>query len=932
MGDLGDVFGRAAELAVVESVLDALADGPSAILLSGEAGVGKTTLLREALALSRHRSMWVLTCQPVETEAKLSFAALADLFGSVLDQDDVPLPLPQAKALDVALLRAEPEGPTPDSRAVSTAVLTTMRFLAAARPLIVAIDDIQWLDGATARVLEFALRRLTVEPIVLVVAARTAGEAPLPFGLDRVIPEERVHRLVVGPLGVDAIGLLVQSRLGATFRRPLVVRLHELSGGNAFFALEIARASMRGQGPAAGEPLPVPSSLRELIGQQVSGLSAGDRTTLLVVAAMSRPTVAAVEAAVDRKRLQGILRRGQEAGLVVVEGDEIRFAHPLFGSAILADASAEERRAVHRRLAEVSSEPEERARHLALGTSGPDEDVATELVEAARLSRSRGAPDAAAELCEIAVGLTAPERTAERADRQVEAATHHVAAGDLVRAQALADQAVAGAPPGPQLARGLMFLARIRPLVNESWTTVIEVSRRAMDQAGGADELQGEIEQLLGYAMLFTGDIPSAVPHARAAVDLAERANDPLAVAEALQFVAYLEFARGHGVRTDLLNRAVALEHETEGRWITDEVRPSFTLARILKYTERSEEARAAFQAMLEAAMERGREQPLPSLSAHLAELETWAGRWEHARTLAVQSLEAAEERGEGAHNRMLALHALALVDAHRGDTDAAREAASEGVSLAEGLGLVMFQIQHLSVLGFLELFEENPKESLRHLDRAAALTERMGVEEPALFRFDPDLVEALVAAGNLGRAAEVLDRFEERAIRLDRDWARATAARCRGLVLAAEGDLAGALSAFDRALEAHERVPEPFALARTLFCLGRTQRRAKLRSEARSSFERVLEIYGGLGARRWAERAGREARRVGIRAAGPLDLTATEQRVAALVGEGRTNREAADALFLSVNTIEWNLSRIYRKLGVRSRTELAARMRTPEE
>ena len=725
---------------------------------------------------------------------------------------------------------------------------------------------------------------------------------------------------------VDAIGQLVRSRLGATFRRPLVVRLHELSDGNAFFALEIARASTRGQGTAAGESLPVPSSLREVIGQQVSGLSAGDRATLLVVAAMSRPTVAAVEAATDRKRVQGVLRRGQEAGLVVVEGDEIRFAHPLFGSAILADAPAEERRAVHRRLAEASSDPEGRARHLALGTTGPDEDVATELVEAARLARSRGAPDAAAELCEMAVGLTAPERAAERADRQVEAATHHVAAGDLVQARALADQAVADAPSGPHLARALTFLARMRAR-NESWTTVLETSSRAMDEAGGADKLRGKIEQLRGYAMLFTGDIPSAVPHAQAALDLAERANDPRLIAEALGAVAYLEFARGHGAQTDLLARAVALERETDGRWMLDQVRPSFVLAQILKYTERFDEARAALQAMLEGVVERGTEHPAPSLWSHLAEMETWAGRWEDARALAVRSLEAAEERGEVAHNRLFALHALAIVDAHRGDTDAARDAATEGLGLAEALGSVLLQILHLSVLGFLELFEENPDESLRHLDRAAELTERMGVEEPALFRFDPDLVEALVAAGNLGRAAEVLERFEGRAERLDRDWARATAARCRGLVLAAEGDLAGALSAFDRALEAHERVPEPFALARTLFCLGRTQRRAKLRSEARSSFERTLEIYGGLGARRWAELAGREARRVGARAAGPLELTATEQRVAALVAEGRTNREAADALFMSVNTIEWNLSRIYRKLGVRSRTELAARL-----
>jgi DNA-binding CsgD family transcriptional regulator len=204
-----------------------------------------------------------------------------------------------------------------------------------------------------------------------------------------------------------------------------------------------------------------------------------------------------------------------------------------------------------------------------------------------------------------------------------------------------------------------------------------------------------------------------------------------------------------------------------------------------------------------------------------------------------------------------------------------------------------------------------------------------MGVEEPALFRFVPDEVEALVALGDLEGAGALLDPFEERARRLDRPWAMATGARCRGLVLAAGGDTDGALEALRGALAEHERVPEPFALARSYFSQGRIQRRAKLKAEARESFERALQIYAELGARPWAERAGREARRVGVRAAGPFELTPTEERVAVLVAEGRTNQEAADALFMSVNTIEWNLSKIYRKLGVRSRTELAARLRS---
>ncbi|HXJ67035.1 MAG TPA: LuxR C-terminal-related transcriptional regulator, partial [Actinomycetota bacterium] len=308
--------------------------------------------------------------------------------------------------------------------------------------------------------------------------------------------------------------------------------------------------------------------------------------------------------------------------------------------------------------------------------------------------------------------------------------------------------------------------------------------------------------------------------------------------------------------------------------------------------------------------------------------LECWAGRWDAAVDHARRSVETAIQLGETFHYRAFALYAQALVDAHRGMVDQARDAATEGRALAESMELVFAEVLHLSVLGFLDLFQGNPEGAARHLGRGSDLMVAMGIQEPALLRLVPDEVEALVALGQLDRAEVLLDPFQQRAAGLDRVWALATGARCRGLLLAARGDLTGALDSLQLALVHHERLPEPFALARTLFCLGRIQRRGKLRAEARTSFERSLRIYGDLGARPWAERAGREARRVGLRAAGPLDLTPTEEQVAALVAEGRTNREAADALFMSVNTIEWNLTRIYRKLGVRSRTELAAKLR----
>ncbi|MDP9343982.1 MAG: AAA family ATPase, partial [Actinomycetota bacterium] len=454
MGDA--VFGREAELSVVEAFLDDARGGPVALLLDGESGVGKTTLWREGVQAARDRSYRVLSCQPAESEAKLSFAALGDLIGGALDETEVALPGPQARALDVALLRAEPEGAPPDSRAVSLAVLEVIRSLAATGPVVLAVDDVQWLDAPTARVLEFALRRLEAEPVGLLATQRTGEGAGVPFGLDRFLPEHRFRRLTVGPLTVDALGQLLRARLGQGFLRPTLVRLHEMSEGNPFFAIEIARASIRGDKPATGQLLPVPQSLRELVRRRLDALPADAREALLAAAALSSPTVEAVRAAVggDDAVEEG-LARAVEAGVIEVDRGQIRFSHSLFGSVIFSEASSEQRRALHRRLAAVSTDPEEGARHLALAAEGPDEDVAAALDEAARRARSRGAPDAAAELAEMALRLTPPEGVDEARRRSMDAAAHHLAAGNTPRARMLLEAAVEATPPGPERARAL---------------------------------------------------------------------------------------------------------------------------------------------------------------------------------------------------------------------------------------------------------------------------------------------------------------------------------------------------------------------------------------------------------------------------------------------------------------------------------------------
>lgn len=254
-----------------------------------------------------------------------------------------------------------------------------------------------------------------------------------------------------------------------------------------------------------------------------------------------------------------------------------------------------------------------------------------------------------------------------------------------------------------------------------------------------------------------------------------------------------------------------------------------------------------------------------------------------------------------------------------------ARLEALEGLRVAEAAGEVLLLIPNLAVLGFLELSLGRPAEADAHLSRAVELERQMGVREPAYFRVVPDEIEALVALGRLDQAEALLAPFEAAGRDLDRAWTIATGARCRALLSAARGDLAGASAAAVEAVQVHDRLPLPFELGRTLLVRGSVERRAKRKREARDTLTKASEVFDGLGAALWADKARAEMARIGGRAPSSLELTPTEDRVAALVAAGSTNREVADALFVSIHTVEANLKRIYRKLGIRSRSQLAS-------
>ena len=922
-----EILGRDAELAAIASYLHRLAAGPVALVLEGEAGIGKTTLWEAGVAAAHRRGYPVLACRPVQAEATLSFAALGDLLDGVLDEVLPALPDPQRRALEVALLRADAGEDPADQRAVSVATLGVLRLLARSRPLLVAVDDVQWLDGPSARVLAFAVRRLTHEPVGLLVSVRTTGRQAVPLNLEQAWPPDRVSRLLVGPLSVGALQRLVRSRLGRSLPRSVLLRVHEATAGNPLFAVEVARVLLqRPDGLDPGQGLPVPEGLRQLVRLRLDGLPAQARRALLPVSALTRSTVAMVERATGAP---AVARRGLEqaadAGVVEVDGDVVRFAHPLLRSVVYADAPSQQRRRLHRRLAQVVLDPEEHARHLALATDRPDAGVAQALEDAAVLARSRGAPAAAAELLELAGTRTPAGRAQDRWRRTLEAGRYYFEAGDTQRARTLLETAVATAASHDARAQARLALAGVLHHSDGPLESV-PVLEWALEEAGADRGLRMEVERELAHDLWLRGDLAEARRHARAAVELAGEVGEPAALVTTAANQTLLDAAEG-GVTPESLERArslVASAPGSSGAGQLTMVEPAEeVLALLLMVAGDLDEARGIYLEQLKQASVRGDEHRREYLAWCLARIEVRAGNFQLAAGYAEESdLEAAGQEGLVSET----LGARAEVAVLLGRVEVAHRAAEEGLTIAERHGLGLAALRNRAALGFLELSLGNPANAHRWLGPAVAAMHDMGLGEPAYVPLLPDEIEALIALGELEQAASLIDVLEERGHALDRPWALAAAARGRGLLQAARGEQAAALEALQLALQEHNRMAQPFELGRTLLVKGTIERRARKWGAARASLEGGLTHFERLGAVLWVNRARTELRRVGGRAPA-RHLTPTEEKVAELVSTGLTNQEVADALFVSVRTVEANLSRIYHKLGVRSRTEVHAKL-----
>ena len=910
------VLGREGEMRLVSGFVDSLTSGPAACVLEGEAGIGKTVLWGMGRGSAHAAGYRVLSCSPAETEAALSYSSLADLLAPIEPQVMAALAAPQRDALEVALLRAGSSGAVAGQRAIAMATLSVLAELAAVSPVVIAIDDAQWLDSSSARVLEFAARRLEGRPVGFLLSQRIGNAIPL--GLDRALAEGRLELIRVGPLSAGALHQLIKARLGATFSRAELLRIHRAAGGNPFFALELASSLLRTGRSAAGEAFPVPEDVRELVTGRVRALPAATQETLLYAAAMPTPTVGALARAAGASSAQTLTRleEAQTAGVIVVEGESVRFRHPLFASAIYAAVTDEERRGVHRQLAALATSTEQRARHLALCTEGENVAVASIVADAAADVRRRGAPEAAVELVELALRLTPADAVDERDRRALDLGYYLGEAGDPERARGVM-LAVANRP-GPLQARALLDLAGL-DYWGEGSRPAVARCELALTAALGDRALEAACHAELAVYCDF--DAVRCEHHARAALELLDAAGDSAdqdTLVDALLATARASLILGRGLPADLVERAFLAESRA-----TESIHRSRVGAQLgqwLKYVDDFAGSRLRLEAALLQAVEEGDEGSMPNQLMHLAQLECWNGNWPLATRYAAESFELAEQGGQsfGGPPAM-----RALIDVHVGEIARARSTVAERLEVVEGEAMAV--PLYLRVLGFLELSIGDPAAAAQHLSRTVEIAESFGIREPGVFRVHADLIEALIGIGELDRAEAVLEEFEGRAQASRIRWSLATGARCRGLLLSARGELAAAEIAFDQALVEHERLPMPFERARTLLALGLLQRRRNERRRSRESLERARAIFADLGAPLWVARTERELRPLGGRPTSRLTLTPAEQRVAELAASGLTNRQVAAALFISPKTVESSLARVYRKLQIHSRAELGA-------
>lgn len=903
-------MGREAEALAVSAFLDRAAETPSALVLEGDAGIGKTTLWLDGVKQARGRGFHVLSARAGAAEVSLAFTALADLLADVGPAVPTALPASQRRALALVLEHTA-TGPATSERVVGAAVLNVIEGLAAQKPLLLAIDDVQWLDSASRTVLGFALRR-TTGPVGVLVTLRPDAVDPTVSAWLQSSTAEGVERFSMVPLSPNELHEVLTTRLGRALSRPAFLRIAEISAGNPFYALELAHA-IDEDSPTG---MALPDTLAAVVGEHLGRPGSLVQEVLLAAAAAAAPTVEQIAAACGITSDQALARleQAQIHRIVALDGSRVHFTHPLLATGAYTGATGAQRRAVNRALSATVDHPELKARHLALSATTGDAATLASLDDAADAAVARGAPSAAAELIDLAIGLGGDSQ-----ERQLRHAELLYRCGSPERARVLLEALIDEMAPGPLRAKALSLLGAVLVYGN-SFPQAVEVLTRALHDSRDDPVLHLVTLLRLAPTTGVAGDREASVAFARQAKVCAETVGVDALRSEALTMWVNISCLYGLGFDEQALRIALKLEDPRSESHLT--YRASAVEAVTTSWRGRPDQPREFFRVLAQRAEERGDEPAAIWIAEHSVMADVWLGRYRDAAHTAADASTRAEQIG-GQHVTVIATALRAAAAAYGGRADAARRWATAAIAGARASGGEHLAIGPRVSLAFLEAsVGDYPAAFDAFAPLLAAFDPQYGTEI-VMGGFLPDAVETLLALGRPRDAEPLVDALETNGARLDRPWMLAVGARGRAMLLAAEGDLAGAERAARGAMIEHDRLPMPFERARTQLLLGQVLRRSRQNSSAADTLTEALDTFTRIGAPRWARRAVVQLNQNGSAPDTGTALTPAEVRVARRAADGLSNKQIAAELFIAEKTVEANLSRVYRKLGVRSRSGL---------
>jgi DNA-binding NarL/FixJ family response regulator len=913
---MDEIFARDQELAAILGAIRRTPAGGT-VQIEGPAGIGKTTVFDAALAALEADGWRILTARPSEAEALMSLLGLHDLLDPIIEETRPRLSERERTDLEAGL-GIGPPGQGVDEAGLGLAVLATLRAAAAERPTIVGIDDVQWLDRSSASALGIALRRLREMPLAVLATRRIPGPAPgLQLGRAATLA-----RIGLEPLSVGALQHIVLSRLGRSLPRPTIVRLHEASGGNPLYALEFARA-------ITAEPLrpealdaSVPEDLGDFLWRRTRRLSQTSRDLVALAALAARPSadLAAAVLGVERSIVDDAVVEAAGAGLLHEADGALQLGHPLVGSVVRHRTSSARRRSFHRRLAAEVADEDEAALHHGLAAAGPDEPAAAALEAAARRAFSRGARIDALDRYDRAIRLTPPEHGQSLARRRVGLAEAALVAGDTERALAELDGLDIATLADPDVRSQAAMLFSAAGWLSNRTAEAADLLELLLREPSTPEVARGQMHARLG--LLYEGDRRRGLAHYREALDLLDPDAEPSDYAVALLGLAGNQLHLQEAADHEAIRRGGALQL-IEDRWDTSTLPLNWPI-----WMDDWPTARRMVAEERPRADAAGDETSISYLLTLAVEIELWSGQLDPALVAAEQAVEHAESTSQ--RGRLLsALVLRGLVHALRGGLDLAEVDANRVLEAVEGGRRSTTLLGHaLAVLGAVARARDDFAATERHLGRALEALDAAGDIDQPIHRFHADLLDALIARGQVERARALIDRLARSGTLGPRPRLTGIAERGRALVAMAEGRSAASFEHIRAALAAHAVSDAPFERARTLLVAGQLERRAGRRRIAAGHLEAAAELFTTVGASGWADRARRELGRLGLQRGSASELTPSEQRIASLAASGLRNHEIATRLLISPKTVEANLARAYAKLGIRARAELAVALR----